>query len=333
MNKKRLAVVLENDIYLYDMSNMKNIQQISTSPNPHALCVLSASAENNYMVYPRPSKRASQSYSQPAHAPPSGDYLPPTTGEVLIYDTQKLEAVNVIEAHQTALCCVALNSEGTLLATSSEKGTIIRVFAVPDGQKLYQFRRGSLPAQIFSMAFNTTSTLLCVSSGTETIHVFRLVSPQAKSLGSSDLASSQAPSYSRSMSSSSRYGGTPDIDELGQSRQIDDSVATERAKASNPTFASMIRRTSQNVGMSLAARVGGYLPSSVTEMWEPQRDFAWFKLPKNPYRASGSGPVGSVVAMSANHPQILIVTSEGQYCVVSIDLEKGGEGVLEHQYS
>lgn len=96
-----------------------------------------------------------------------------------------------------------------------------------------------------------------------------------------------------------------------------------------------MRRTSQNVGLTIAARVGGYLPSSVTEMWEPARDFAWVKVPRG---RSNSGPIGSapmksVVAMSAGHPQLLVVTSEGQVLVFNVDLEKGGEGVLERQYS
>ena len=70
-------------------------------------------------------------------------------------------------------------------------------------------------------------------------------------------------------------------------------------------------------------------------MWEPARDFAWVKVPRG---RSNSGPIGgapmkSVVAMSAGHPQLLVVTSEGQVLVFNVDLEKGGEGVLERQYS
>jgi autophagy-related protein 18 len=88
--------------------------------------------------------------------------------------------------------------------------------------------------------------------------------------------------------------------------------------------------------MTLAARVGGYLPTSVTEMWEPARDFAWVKIPRVRQSLGGSGapgPIKSVVAMSSAHPQLLVVTSEGQFLVFNVDLEKGGEGVLEKQSS
>ena len=102
----------------------------------------------------------------------------------------------------------------------------------------------------------------------------------------------------------------------------------------------MIRRTSQNVGSSLATSVGAYLPSAVAEMWEPARDFAWCKIPKSPPASSGAGgsflgggpQLRSVVAMSNSSPQVMVVTNEGHFYVFGIDLEKGGEGTLVKVY-
>ena len=51
---------------------------------------------------------------------------------------------------------------------------MIRVFGVPDGALLYQFRRGTKPAAITSLAFNPAADLLCASSESETVHIFRL---------------------------------------------------------------------------------------------------------------------------------------------------------------
>ena len=93
----------------------------------------------------------------------------------------------------------------------------------------------------------------------------------------------------------------------------------------------MIRRTSQNVTKGFAATVGGYLPSAVTEMLEPARDFAWFKVPRH---AGATGiAMKSVVAMSPNGPQVMVVSSEGDFLVYNIDLEKGGEAELIKQQS
>ena len=341
LNRKRLVVVLESELYIYDISNMQMLKTEKTSPNPNgmqyswlwcftltfiAICALSASSENNYLVYPLPTKAAPTSFQPPSHAPPKSDHVAPTSGEVLIYDATKLEAVNVIEAHNSPLSCIALNNDGTLLATASEKGTIIRVFSIPDAQKLYQFRRGSIPARIYSMSFNSTSTLLSVSSATETVHIFRLGTPNT-SRSNSVSSGPNRPSGPRGRSSSRASEEVPD--EFGDS--VAD-IATPERKPLNPTFGSLIRRTSQTVGKSFAATVGGYLPSAVAEIWEPSRDFAWVKVPKS-LNSANTGPIKSVVALSNNGPQIMVVTSEGNYYVFNIDLEKGGEGTLYKQYS
>jgi autophagy-related protein 18 len=277
------------------------------------------------MAYPLPQK-APATVKQPAHAPPGTSHVSPTTGDVLIFDAVKLEAINVIEAHRSPLACITLNSDGTLLATASDKGTIIRVFSVPDGHKLYQFRRGSMPSRIYSMSFNTTSTLLCVSSSTETIHLFKLTQQGP----SSDASSAHSPVGRDSHSGAGPFGQHDD-DEYGG-----ESTSELAARKHNGTLMGMIRRTSQNVGGAVAARVGGYLPKGVSEIWEPTRDFAWFKLPRSNQSAGGNGntgPLRSVVAMSSNTPQVMVVTSDGNFYVFNIDLSKGGEGTLTKQYS
>jgi autophagy-related protein 18 len=95
---------------------------------------------------------------------------------VLLFDAVSLSVTNIIQAHKSPVAFVALNSTGTLLATASDKGTVIRVFSLPNGDKVHEFRRGSYPAKIFSISFNAASTLLCVSSDTETVHIFKLIS-------------------------------------------------------------------------------------------------------------------------------------------------------------
>ena len=99
----------------------------------------------------------------------------------------------------------------------------------------------------------------------------------------------------------------------------------------------MIRRTSQNVGTTFAASMGAYLPSAVSEMWEPTRDFAWLKIPKAVPSAQGgilgtTAPMRSVVALSSNRPEVMVVTNQGHFYVFGIDLEKGGEGALLKVY-
>ncbi|PHH81117.1 hypothetical protein CDD80_2102 [Ophiocordyceps camponoti-rufipedis] len=296
LNRKRLAVVLEEEIYVYDISNMSLLYTIPTSPNPTAICALSPSSDNCFIAYPLPKPRETSDSKRPSHAPPLSTYVPPTSGEVLVFDTLTLKAVNVIEAHRSPLSCICLNNEGTMLATASETGTIIRVFSVPRGQKLYQFRRGTYPSTISSMSFNLSSTLLLAES------------PRSDALD-------------------------PNATPAGAVKQ--------GHRRQSGSFGTILRRSSQFMGRGVAGVVGSYLPQSVTEMWEPMRDFAYIKIPKPAAAAAAArsaagasaGPIRSVVAMSCSSPQVMVVTSDGGFYVYNIDMENGGEGYLVKQFS
>lgn len=368
LNRRRLAVVLEEEIYIYDIANMTLLHLISTSPNPAAICALSPSSENCYIAYPLPKPREDTGDWRPQHAPPLNQYVPPTSGDVMIFDTVTLKALNVIEAHRSPLSCIALNSEGTLLATASETGTIIRVFSVPRGQKLFQFRRGTYPSTIYSMSFNLSSTLLCVSSTSDTVHIFRLsgtpgsdgnlagASATALDQPSSPRGNSWARARSRSYDSGNESPGSttgsPRSDAADVVGSSDNNGSTNSGAPANRrqsgSFSSILRRSSQLMGRSVVGVVGSYLPQTVTEMWEPLRDFAFIKIPKVSSTSApnkgvaGPGPSGllfpngplrSVVAMSNSSPQVMVVTSDGGFYVFNIDMEHGGEGYLVRQFS
>lgn len=327
LNRKRLVIILEEEIYIYDISNMTLLNTIATSPNPNAICALSPSSERCYIAYPLPKPREGAGDKRPSHAPPLSTYVAPTIGEVMLYDAELGKALNVVEAHRAPLSCIALNNDGTLLATASETGTIIRVFSIPAGTKLYQFRRGTYPSTIYNMTFNLSSTLLCVSSTTDTVHIFRLGAPLA---GYTETQRTPQDRWARSRS----FDSGADSPTTGTSPGSEIADIPSGGRSHSGTFGSMIRRSSQMMGRSVAGVVGGYLPQAVTEMWEPQRDFAFIKLPKGGIGVNSTGaPLRSVVAMSSSSPQVMVVTSDGGFYVFSIDMETGGEGILMKQYS
>jgi autophagy-related protein 18 len=282
-----------------------------------------------------------------------------------------MKAVNVIEAHRSPLCCIALNSEGTMLATASETGTIIRVFSVPKGEKLFQFRRGTYPSTIYSMSFNLSSTLLCVSSTSDTVHIFRLANDKntagghaspspgaandarpdrwARRLSYHDSGDNSDGGSPRSEATTENAGGSPSIHGAPELRPgPNGSAAAAAHRRQSGSFSSLLRRSSQMMGRSVAGVVGSYLPQTVTEMWEPLRDFAYIKIPKSsgsvasakPGQGGGgggesksTGPLRSVVAMSSSSPQVMVVTSDGGFYVFTIDMVNGGEGTLVRHYS
>jgi WD40 repeat protein len=58
---------------------------------------------------------------------------------VELYDLRKS---TVITAHESDLARLALNSDGSLLATASDKGTLLRVFDTHTGAQSKELRRG-----------------------------------------------------------------------------------------------------------------------------------------------------------------------------------------------
>ncbi|KAI8978949.1 WD40-repeat-containing domain protein [Pilobolus umbonatus] len=293
MNRRRLIVVLEEQIFLYDISNMKLLHTIDTNPNPNALCALSPSSENCFIAYPA---RSSTSPFSPNNQSSNSFYA---SGDVELFDALGTHTTNIVQAHKSPISCISMNSEGTLLATASEKGTVIRIFSTLDASKICQFRRGSYPAKIYSMSFNLVSTLLCVSSDTETVHIFKLATNGSPGLNNNN-----------SYGNGAMYGN-------------DHNEKDNRERSSS--VGQILRRSSMHLGRNIAGSVGSYLPDVLTEIWEPTRDFASLKLP--------SAGVRSLVAISSSTPQVMVVTSEGYFYQYNIDLENGGECCLCKQYS
>lgn len=62
-------------------------------------------------------------------------------GEVKL-DLPAQNHTHCFSVHTTAVTQMVLNQSGTRLATSSEKGTMVRVFDTMTGKKLSEFRRG-----------------------------------------------------------------------------------------------------------------------------------------------------------------------------------------------
>ncbi|KAH9164586.1 WD40 repeat-like protein [Lactarius sanguifluus] len=304
MNRKTLVIVLETEIYIYDISNMRLQHVIETPPNPEAIVALSPSADNSYLAYPSPVPVPAP-VSASSQTPPAPSSATAASGDVLLFSTKSLTVSQIIRAHKAPISALALNSTGTLLATASDKGTVIRVWGVPSAEKLYQFRRGTREARIYSLNFNVVSTLLAVSSAHDTVHIFKLGTGRS--------------------SSTSSVNSSKDDHATSPSGSVDSRDGAGALEGGAGGVSSSLRRRSLNLTKNITSSVGGYLPNTLTEMWEPSRDFAFLKLPTSGARC--------IVALSGTMPQIMVVSSEGYFYSYSIDLENGGECSLMKQYS
>ncbi|ODQ63008.1 hypothetical protein WICANDRAFT_25761 [Wickerhamomyces anomalus NRRL Y-366-8] len=276
LNRKRLVVVLVDQIYIYDISCMKLLHTIETSPNENALCDLSSS-DDSILIYPAPGPNVASPFSV-NDSNDSGNKSPSSNGSqevgtVVLFDALNIAPLNIIKAHKTDLASISLNSNGTLFATASTKGTIIRVFNTVTGNKVNEFRRGSYSALIHRLTFNLNSSLIVATSDTETVHIFKLL---------------------------------PD-DDLG----IIPRSVNSNVKVNPRRHPSITDRIYQN------------LPKNISSILEPQRDYAFLRIPNQ-------NKTKNVVGFNGNN--VLVGSSDGSLYVYTIP-EKGGECVLVKQYS
>ena len=86
----------------------------------------------------------------------------------------KFEYFRSIQAHESPIACLAMSHDGSLIATTSVKGILIRIFDLR-GQLLKEVRRSRVhPANVISMVFSECQNYLCCSFDSQTVHIFYL---------------------------------------------------------------------------------------------------------------------------------------------------------------
>lgn len=114
LRKDRIVVVLEHKIFVYNFPGLKLVHQIETLSNPLGLCCVSQDSNTSVLVCP--GVRQGQ-----IHVEHFG-----------------LNIAKLITAHEYQISCITLTMDGLLLATSSTKGTLIRIFNTMDGACLQE---------------------------------------------------------------------------------------------------------------------------------------------------------------------------------------------------
>jgi WD40 repeat protein len=142
-------VVLENKIFVYKFADMSLVEAVTTCANPRGIVALNVGETNNEVL------------ATPA----------PELGHVRI--SLYLKSKNhIIKAHENSIAAMNLTPDGRLIATASEKGTLVRLINTESGNPLCEFRRGSSKADITSIVFENKLKFLAVASTSSTVHVF-----------------------------------------------------------------------------------------------------------------------------------------------------------------
>lgn len=151
LHRDIIVMVCEYVIYVYTSGDVKVILHLDTGSNKLGLCALATGSDPWLLCCPAQNK-----------------------GAIRIQVGQDAQATHVFQAHQSGLAALALNASGSLVATASETGTVMKVFRTADGEALYRLRRSTRPASISSLAFRPDDCYLAVASSSVTVHIFKL---------------------------------------------------------------------------------------------------------------------------------------------------------------
>jgi WD40 repeat protein len=95
-------------------------------------------------------------------------------GIIKLVNFNSTSQLPIITAHESKIACLSISKNGQLLASASDKGTLIRVFNVFKGDLVVELRRGSTSAEIRYISFDEDNKYVGCASGVGTIHIFSL---------------------------------------------------------------------------------------------------------------------------------------------------------------
>jgi autophagy-related protein 18 len=313
MNRRRLLVVLETRIHVYELPHVKLLHTIETALNPRALCVL-ASGGSCRVAYPqhgsdddgsdmgglKASSPPMSSAAASSAASAAAASAAVSAGTVVLFDALALQSVTLIRAHKGAIASLAINDSGSLLATASVRGTVIRVFALPAGTVSFALRRGTYAANIRCMAFAHDAPFLCAASQTGTVHVFRLGSPS-----DADQYLGNGIEVERASVDDQRGRRSPEL--LGAARSI-----TGESPPAPPLISSYLSDMWQAASSAL----------------EPARHFAAIKL------APGIVPIACAFApLGSRGAAVFVMSSDGLFFEFALDVTRGGDMIAVRQFN
>eukprot|EP01028_Stygiella_incarcerata_P009834 TRINITY_DN481_c0_g1_i4.p1 TRINITY_DN481_c0_g1~~TRINITY_DN481_c0_g1_i4.p1 ORF type:complete len:347 (-),score=63.30 TRINITY_DN481_c0_g1_i4:79-1119(-) len=150
LSRERVVVVLRSVLFVYGLDSLEEQGQFTTAENP--LGVVSLSETHGVLAC-----------------------LALQEGHIRLEKFDERRNL-IFKAHKSPVRALTLNSDGSLLVSASEKGTVIRIFNTHSDctAPVQELRRGAQPANIFSVNFSRESEFLCVCSDKGTVHVFGL---------------------------------------------------------------------------------------------------------------------------------------------------------------
>jgi WD repeat-containing protein 45 len=186
LRRDAVVVALEHRVLVYAFGDLSLRHSCETLSNPRGLVAVSAQPQGAFVLA-----------CPGLHA-----------GQVRLEHLDRRQT-RFVTAHAGSLAALALSLDGKRLATASDKGTLVRVWATGDGSLLQELRRGSDPACVGSLAMSASLEWLAAASDKGTVHVWAL-GPAARvhrAAGAAGLPGESAAAAERSGGSGGGGGG------------------------------------------------------------------------------------------------------------------------------
>ena len=161
IGKKKIKIFYFNS--LEDIMNYKDIDTINTPDNKNGIFSMNIDPKKHIIAYPTKN-----------------------VGEIMIKtylrkknsddesDTKITSKTEAIPAHQSEVTAMSLDPKGEILASVSQKGSLIRLFDTATGAFIKGLRRGNDSADIYSINFDKTSQYVLITSNKGTVHIFNI---------------------------------------------------------------------------------------------------------------------------------------------------------------
>lgn len=159
LRRDLVVVVVDKKVYVYGFRSLSLLDSIETIENKKGLCCLSVGSERTVLICPGMQLGRALVI-----------FYPRAFGE--LQAPAERERTTIVAAHESSIAAMGIDYNGTLLATASDKGTIVRVYDTSSGSRRQELRRGADRAEIHSLVFSPSGEFLAVSSDKGTIHVF-----------------------------------------------------------------------------------------------------------------------------------------------------------------
>jgi len=196
LRRDRIVVVLRDRVYVYNFLDLSVLDKVHTGDNPAGLIGLSL---DNWGIGGGGGRGGERANDVLGSNNNNGMVLAcPSTqrGQVRV-ELYGLRRTTFVDAHESALGALALSVDGSLLATASERGTVIRLYdtrgvtvgggrassianngsgsttSVSSSVPLKEFRRGVERATISCLTFSLDSCWLGCASDHGTVHIFQ----------------------------------------------------------------------------------------------------------------------------------------------------------------